>query len=374
MGRTDGDIMVFYLSANAIVFNNKTSDPWYNGTEVTVIPTYFIDQDGKVVDSINTTQYNQYGAASPLGCRSQAQYCNPNTPSGRVCAPLSSLDDAEPNAEPLFAGQDGALQRMQWFSLAMLQIEGLDKVPSVLGAQSLLARYSLTIDGVQGSMADNQWMLDLTHWLEINLAALQASVVAGATGPIGPGQVDIPYTKLNISHEAQICSNQVWSRRVGFVSQLQLMISIQKVLSTTHASFSVLGLSLTVGIGGLLIIVSYCLDPIMSHLQQRYKIKEYQALEWSSNGILQQQRLAHEGLGDGTWSGACDMVPVTEAGQLLARFDVRDTKHPTLRTILPERQSSDETKREGSEHAETQEIEHRVEETREIQADSGAQR
>lgn len=44
---------------------------------------------------------------------------------------------------------------------------------------------------------------------------------------------------------------------------------------------------------------------------------EYRYLEWTSNGTLQLQRLAYQGIKSGKWSGYTDEVPMTESGALL---------------------------------------------------------
>lgn len=55
-------------------------------------------------------------------------------------------------------------------------------------------------------------------------------------------------------------------------------------------------------------------------------------MEWIANETLQLQRLAHEELGAGGWSGAANAVPVTKAGETLATLDTTDAYHPRLDT------------------------------------------
>lgn len=43
----------------------------------------------------------------------------------------------------------------------------------------------------------------------------------------------------------------------------------------------------------------------------------YKYLEWTSNGTLQLQRLAYQGIKSGRWSGYTDDIPMTESGALL---------------------------------------------------------
>jgi hypothetical protein len=97
-----------------------------------------------------------------------------------------------------------------------------------------------------------------------------------------------------------------------------------------HTSFSVLGLTLIFALGGLIILMSYSLDPIMGCLRERRGLYEHQQLEWAMNWTLQLQRLAHEQIGMGTWSKATDLIPITDRGEALATLDISSPKHPLL--------------------------------------------
>lgn len=50
---------------------------------------------------------------------------------------------------------------------------------------------------------------------------------------------------------------------------------------------------------------------------RKLKRGEFRYLEWTSNGTLQLQRLAYQGIDPGKWYGYTDDVPMTEAGALL---------------------------------------------------------
>lgn len=67
--------------------------------------------------------------------------------------------------------------------------------------------------------------------------------------------------------------------------------------------------------------------------------RQYAHLEWTTNTVLQLQRLAHEELGLGTWSGCADTVPTTKATEVMASLDITDIHHPVL--SLPENQGGD---------------------------------
>lgn len=104
----------------------------------------------------------------------------------------------------------------------------------------------------------------------------------------------------------------------------------QKVKSASHTSFSVLGLGITLGFRGLIILLELTAEPILKVVQRRYKTGLYQRLEWVTNETLQLQRMAHEGLGAGSWTGGAESVPTTSEEQALATLDISDQNHPRL--------------------------------------------
>jgi hypothetical protein len=83
-------------------------------------------------------------------------------------------------------------------------------------------------------------------------------------------------------------------------------------------------------------------------MRKLYNRHSYSRLEWSSNGTLQLQRLAHEELGLGTWSGCTQDVPTTCDTQMLGVLDIADTSHPVFKSPYTEADvdltSSDESK------------------------------
>jgi len=53
-------------------------------------------------------------------------------------------------------------------------------------------------------------------------------------------------------------------------------------------------------------------------------------MEWTLNGTLQLQRLAHERSGHGVWVQCSKEVPITVHNDALGRLDLSDIKHPRL--------------------------------------------
>jgi hypothetical protein len=121
------------------------------------------------------------------------------------------------------------------------------------------------------ALANNQWELEAENWFKIALADLQQTVVEQATGPTDPSIARFA-TKPNAADQETLCTNQ-------------------KVSSTLFMNFSVLGLVLTLVIGGLIMLVAQILPPII----QRFAQDSYKTLEWKMDNMFQLQRLAYEG-------------------------------------------------------------------------------
>lgn len=69
-------------------------------------------------------------------------------------------------------------------------------------------------------------------------------------------------------------------------------------------------------------------------VDKRRKKTKLSRLEWFANDQFQLQRMAHEELGMGTWTGCAGVraIPVTtEKGQVLAMLDCTDPEHPILK-------------------------------------------
>jgi len=111
----------------------------------------------------------------------------------------------------------------------------------------------------------------------------------------------------------------------------------------SHISFSLLGIYLILILGTILILIDYTIEPITNSIRKCLNRQVYKRLEWQTNGILQLQRLAHEAIGYGTWSGATRAAPVTQRGEKLSILNVTNTKHPVLIPMLPESKVSSAT-------------------------------
>ena len=87
------------------------------------------------------------------------------------------------------------------------------------------------------------------------------------------------------------------------------------------------------------------METAIVYIDKCRKTTKYSRLEWSANDHFQLQRMVHEELGMGTWTGCAGVrdIPVTtEKGQVLAVLDCTDPEHPILK-----RESTSNTNKES---------------------------
>ncbi|KAI1497320.1 hypothetical protein F5X99DRAFT_423614 [Biscogniauxia marginata] len=299
--RPDGDLNVVFLSSNGMPFLQRTLDEWYRATVPG--PNITMDRYHSGLQS-----YTQDEAASPLACVEQQQLCFFESNGTQVCTPLGPINDIPQHTEAL-VGDRARLNYFIWmFNVLTSPSNGIGDLVSTLGGSLLLARSTMS-SNAQGILADNQWQLEVQHWFATHLANAQQAFVRAAIGPspelrefsTGPASAE--------SHD--MCRNQ-------------------KITTTGYASFSMFGILFVIITGGIIVILSYALEPIIAFLYRRRKLGQYVYLEWASNSTLQIQRLANQGLGFGTWSGALSEVPTTKPGEKLALLDITNPEMPVL--------------------------------------------
>ncbi|KAL9112917.1 MAG: hypothetical protein Q9227_002781 [Pyrenula ochraceoflavens] len=293
----DSDLTLFFLSANDISFTSEVDDSWYAAHRFAfnfIRPPW----DG------HSPAYLSDDPASVLGCSSHYEACSSESPSDCVVSG-GALDLTDPATT--IKGE--AYSTITYITTYYQDV--MNVVYSLM-TSSLTARHGL-YKGAQGPLPDNQWQSEVEFWHNISLVSLQ-NVVNSA---IGPDDLDI--------------KKYFWQAPDSF--QREKFCQNQKIRSSSYTNFSVLGLVITLILGGIIIIVGYTLEQIIelfdTHVRRAIK---YSRLEWTSNDILQTQRMAHEELGLGTWDGCvgASTVPVTQKGELLAALDVSDSKHPRL--------------------------------------------
>lgn len=319
----DADVHLAFLSAPEVHFAAPIKDPWFSA------------QTGAsaIHNTDNTTQkfaaYVQDEPAGVLACTHQVQYCNPNLPEASRCEPLRGLNDIRRTARLHTIFPDTShFATIAWANnLWNYGIYTISGTLGYIGASALRARYSLSY-GYSGPLPDNQWQVEAEHWVKAELASIQDVFVTAANG--------IPDELAEFREFPDANDTVAWN-----------MCRNQKIVSTRYSSFNVLGLSLILILGAIVVGMDMGLEPLVAWGQRRKYRKAlardegdgqdekithplYGAIEWSQTNMLQLQRLAHEEAGYGEWSKCGGDVPVTEKGQMIAGLYLSNVEHPLL--------------------------------------------
>lgn len=308
LSRPDADVMLFFLSAPGLIYSREVDDPWFAAHRKGPVTL-------NVVSNVTRQNYYRDDLVSVMGCAMQTQLCKGDRKSDEDCTPLRGMaDDTFDRYSPWKTDRQRAMIKRadDIFGLGLFTISG---IVDRLGLASLTARHSLS-GNIQGPIPANQWQKEVEHWVTSSLTSVQGSFVEAANGP---SDAMMEFRRLpNGTEEAQMCRSQ-------------------RIISPRYLSFSVLGLSLILTFGGVFMLLDFAVEPMVQYLEKR-RLKNgsdeeaaYARLEWSSNAILQLQRMAHEQVGRGTWSNTAGVNPVTLSDEKLAVLDISDEKHPQLR-------------------------------------------
>ncbi|KAL9616477.1 MAG: hypothetical protein Q9160_008672 [Pyrenula sp. 1 TL-2023] len=295
-----GDTLLIFLSANGVRYVEPIDDDWYAAHQVEKGSVDYAD--GRSHGLIDL--YLADEPASALGCKLQYQSCDLTLPVDRRCSPWGGMSsvaffDGAPNTK--------MGQLMNW----VITFDSINTIIRTLRESSLTSRFRQE-DVVSGPLPADQWKAEVENWHNVVLANLQGRRIDMAAGPGDTEMLEFFWSKPNNEEQRYICKNQ-------------------KIVSTAYTNFSTMWLVIVLVLGTVIILVEFFLESIVVWLERRQIVKTPSA-EWFSNDTLQLQRMAHEELGLGDWSG-CNgprVIPVTEKGQLLGILDRRDPNHPKL--------------------------------------------
>ena len=319
--RDDADVSIYFLSAPGILFTEESNDLWYAAHQRGV---NFTDQAGQTAPS-----YMMDDDASVLACARQYQICNPNMPEDRRCQPLRGWLDNSYRLDEITQNEQ---QRNRLHYIREEQIGNNDETSALIvfaGMGVLQARDKLSY-GTQAPLPDNQWQLEVEHWVKGTMASLQRIFVNKARGPMSNELREYFSMTPNTTEELTMCRNQV---RLVALSARQYSNSVQKIVSSLYSSFNVLGLVIIFVIGGILILLDWFMEYLIEYYRRVFRPRhvDYASAEWNATTTIQLQRLAHEALGLGHWSRVNHLTPVTLPGEKLGVLDLQDAKHPLLK-------------------------------------------
>ncbi|KAL9620580.1 MAG: hypothetical protein Q9160_004941 [Pyrenula sp. 1 TL-2023] len=309
--RNDAITTIVFLMANSIDFIRQVDDPFFAAHTPSVDTTLAQGPEGM-------RMYYFDEPVHVLGCARQDQFCFNET----NCTPLTAWTPAVDAVSNMTMTDNQRESLGTWVEMIGNLGINIANIIGSFGAGSLIA-HNTFIGGIQGPLPANQWQREVEHWQATVMTLLQRIVVEHAAGPSDTSvkkYIEKPSTK----EAKHLCSNQKSPHSSSSDSK-------QKVKSASHTSFSVLGLSVTFVLGGIIVLLELTIEPIFRFVSRRKRNGLYQRLEWITNETLQLQRMAHEGLGAGSWIGAADSLPTcTKKDERLARLDVSDERHPRL--------------------------------------------
>jgi hypothetical protein len=83
----------------------------------------------------------------------------------------------------------------------------------------------------------------------------------------------------------------------------------QKIRDSHFYSFSVLGLAITLLVGGSIVLLNLCLSTVVGWFQRFSGKGVHRREHWRLDHSLQVQRMAYENAGIGRWKGKHSLVP-----------------------------------------------------------------
>ena len=196
------DVVLFFLSANDVIFAGACDDPWYAATNVAAASDFT-----SLWGDTTIKFYVHDEPVSILGCASQYQFCRSDSKSGKSCTPFAGYNNAVVATDALWQIDEQRNLFGPLLDNILPHVSDVRAIVSVAGIASLKARDKL-YNGFQGSLPNNQWQLEVENWYGATLADLQRLTVEYASGPIEPALLQIlkrPQTK----NEHQLCHSVV---------------------------------------------------------------------------------------------------------------------------------------------------------------------
>lgn len=308
LNRTDADVSLYFLASNKVIYKDPVNDPFFNAT---------IPENSTTLGGIDHTYWMSANYVNVLGCAEQYQICNPVT---NGCTELTNSAPVIEKEMPKIGLND--VQIITATRMLRALYGNIYNYVNVRGANAL--RASETLKGMVQTavLPDNQWIIEVSTWFKISLAQIQEQTVRYATGPSYMSD-DLEITKPANQDEWNMCKNQI-SRSQG-----------------DTISFSMLGVSIILIVGSILIATSSVIDTLVGSIRRKYHWKEFKSLQWTLDEKLQLQRLAYEEAGQGDWTGCAGPVPVTKNYDKIGVPKDVDEKHPRLSLMSGQPEKND---------------------------------
>ena len=226
-----------------------------------------------------------------MGCAMQHQICDfANT----NCSDLTGWYELG-NAST-FTGSQGVIAQNLY---AALGDSDINQMAFHLGSAGLNANlYLLSADGVisappQGSSGLPSWANEVSSWHNWSMAQIQRGVISIAAGPYDQN--------LN----ALIDPPPATDKAIFDICRQT------KVIDSDFYSFNVIGLAVTIIVGFAIILINLTLPVLVELFRRIFKTGADRQGDWTSDYLLQIQRIAFEKDGIINWEGRENSIPTT---------------------------------------------------------------
>ncbi|KAF3809573.1 hypothetical protein GCG54_00012859 [Colletotrichum gloeosporioides] len=259
------DITLMFIAPNSVLHLHQNDDPVF-GANIPVVT-----EDG-------TTYYQPDRYVSPIACADRHEICNPNN---GICTSLVGSGEIMSSARE-----------------ERLELDPVQLATSFLEAQELVAELT------QLKLPSDQWKREMGRLFADALSKLQHQVTEYATGPsiAVPGSIFKAWSASANSSEAD---EQVQDAHEAMCKS-QITRDAQGTLN-----FSILGLSLLLAVGFVIIGLSFVLEPTTIFLQKKSGYGATKAKRWERDENLQVMRMLFELRYAGRWKGRTDSFPTT---------------------------------------------------------------
>lgn len=269
-------------------YSNKVLDPWFRATLSD--NSGLVDFNVSYIGSWTTDSWRNWyypdRVLSVLGCTEQYQFCNStscSTPDGLYA------DQAAPYLGLMLNSDQKATFDLVWNATTGVNI---NFIANLLGDQLLLAMDKALEPGApaSGPLPPNQWEAEVTHIVNVMLAALQRRVV---------DYVAPPNVALYLSTGVVSSLSYITPPNTDSAKQ---MCNIVRFRNPAYYNFSVGGLILALFLGGAIVFVNvFCLPGVVFWATRRMGRSGHPREEWNKGHRLWLQRTAFESHGIRQW-------------------------------------------------------------------------
>lgn len=260
--QSSADVNLLFLSFPG-TYLNAVDDPWFAAHQ---------PHDFKVAKPLFQQRFARDSAISTIGCTEQHNFCTNNG----ICTGLLGLDQVQ-NVDS-FKSVLNTHQNITWNRMVDAMEDSLlsQVVGTISQSSTPLMASGKTVFGFTGASSSealpiHQWKLELQYWHSIAMSHLQRKLFRSATGDIAPQNENMQtVVPASLPAEKWFCNDFI-------------------VHSNSHQSFSVLALVVIVFLGMLVIIASFCVEPIAC-IVRRCLNKSAPRRYWDRDDMLELQR------------------------------------------------------------------------------------